>query len=264
MASHCAAALAVDFSPHEFVSGGQVGADSAPFSVYEDLGVALRGYMPKGFERADGRGREIAARYGLAEGQGGYKWRDMRNAESADACLAFLTTLPLTGRGTMQTVNMFVDGRYEHVQLDKPSEQDYVVYEPALVDDSNVTGECTRNQRSIANKPVIVFWNICEGKLEEFAHELQTFLRRHRPRSLMLSGPLERTWPGIELLGAELLRRALRTDSQSPRGPPLPADTSEISQERAVPVRRDPGQGGRKSPSASVSTCAEEGAGPAS
>lgn len=178
--------------PKEFVSGGQTGADSIPFSVYEELGVALRGFMPQGFSRVDGRGRQVAARFGLSEGEGGNRWRDIKNAESADACLALLTTLPETGRGTMQTVNVFVEGKYKHVQLDKPEGSDYVVLEPR--------GE---------GKPVIVFWDISEDKLDAFVPALRGFFCKFRPLSLMLSGPMERTWPGVELLGAELLRRAL-------------------------------------------------------
>jgi hypothetical protein len=180
----------VTFSPTEFVSGGQTGADSIPFSVFEGLGIGLIGFMHKGFERGDGRGREIAARYGLTEGEGGNKWRDCQNAERSDACLAFLTTLPMTGRGTMQTVQLFVSGRYKHIQLDKPDGQDHLV----------ISNGC---------KPAIIFWDISEDKIDSYATLLHEFLQAYRPRALMLSGPMEKTWPGIELLGAKLLRCTL-------------------------------------------------------
>jgi len=184
-----------------------VGADSIPFTVYEELGIHLRGFMPQGFERSGGDGREVAARYGLSEGEGGHKWRDMKNVDSADACLAFLANLPMTGRGTMQTVNYCVTGRYKHVQLEKPHESDYTIIDP---------GE--------TGKPAIVFWDISEDKLDSFASALQEFLCAFQPASLMLSGPMEHTWPGIERLGAELLRRSL----QQQRGPAaLLADDQE-------------------------------------
>lgn len=80
-----------------FVSGGQTGGDSIPLLVHDTLGVAVSGYMPRDFRRDDGRGRDIAARYGLTEGDGGFSWRDKKNAAVSDALIAFLTSAPLTG-----------------------------------------------------------------------------------------------------------------------------------------------------------------------
>mmetsp|Transcript_27428 Transcript_27428/g.78808 ORF Transcript_27428/g.78808 Transcript_27428/m.78808 type:complete len:335 (-) Transcript_27428:22-1026(-) len=193
------------FAPQVFVSGGETGADSIPFSVSKDLGVGLKGFMHIGFRRSDGKGREVAARYGLEEGQGGHKWRDMRNAESADACVAFLTTQEQTGRGTMKTVQYFVSGRYKHVHLDKPEHQDHLVL-------------------GSGDKPVIVFWDIAEAKLHSFSSQLCAFLVEHHPRALMLAGPLERTWPGIERLGAQLLHCALVLDK-------VPLDDMKLTEE---------------------------------
>merc|ERR1712083_485431 len=72
-------------------------------------------------------------------------------------------------------------------------------------------------------KPAIVFWDLAEAKLDVFTGVLQEFLRQHRPVSLMISGPMEHTWPGIELLGAELLRHTL-----------LPSHTSRNSNSAAT------------------------------
>jgi len=179
--------------PREFISGGQTGADSIPFAVFERLGVALKGYLPKDFKRNDGRGREVAERYGLTEGEGGYKWRDTKNAESADACVAFLTTLPMTGKGTMQTVNLFVRGVYSFIPLDKPAEVNYLVLDSS----------------ADAQKPAIVFWDITAERLEAFAAVLRTFFNKQRPERVMFSGSTEETWPGVEVLGAELLLMSL-------------------------------------------------------
>merc|ERR1712046_26293 len=91
---------------------------------------------------------------------------------------------------------MFVAGRYEQVQLDKPAEADHIVLDPASAD----------------RKPAIVFWDIANDKLDAFTLALREFLKRYRSSALMISGPMERTWPGIEHLGAELLRRTLLVD----------------------------------------------------
>lgn len=199
--------------PSEFVSGGQTGADSVPFSVYEQLGVHLRGYMPRHFLRGDGEGLPIAIWYGLCEGEGGYSWRDRKNAETSDACCAFLTTLPQTGSGTMSTVSLFVSGEYRFDALEKPAGQDYLVIQDARA--AQVSTGRSRPAGNQPGRPAIVFWDIAVDKLDCFAAALRCFLNDHRPQALMFAGPYERTWPGIELLGAELLRKTF----QMPAGP---------------------------------------------
>lgn len=59
------------YKPSCFVTGGQTGADSIPIAVYKELGVELKGWMPKDFRRDDGKGREIGEEHGLLEGEGG-------------------------------------------------------------------------------------------------------------------------------------------------------------------------------------------------
>merc|ERR1712008_621686 len=119
--------------------------------------------------------------------------------------------------GTMTTVNFFIAGRYKHVQLDKPEGSDYIVLEPCRQDSNTFWQQDVpkakkdkfelRRDAPHAGKPVIVFWDINGAKLDLFALALQDFLRKFRPLSLMISGPMEHIWPGVELLGAELLRR---------------------------------------------------------
>ena len=101
----------------------------------------------------------------------GYKTRDCLNAAMSDACVAFLTTLPKTGKGTMQTVNLFVNGSYDFVVLQKPKDQDWKVLSP------------TRGGR-----PVIVFWNLCEEAINGFTIPLRCFMDKYQPRRLMFSG----------------------------------------------------------------------------
>eukprot|EP00746_Dinoflagellata_sp_MGD_P166139 gnl/MRDRNA2_/MRDRNA2_95843_c0_seq1.p1 gnl/MRDRNA2_/MRDRNA2_95843_c0~~gnl/MRDRNA2_/MRDRNA2_95843_c0_seq1.p1 ORF type:complete len:563 (+),score=116.60 gnl/MRDRNA2_/MRDRNA2_95843_c0_seq1:71-1759(+) len=190
------------FKPNQFVSGGQTGGDSVPFPVYEELGVKLVGFMPNNFKRDDGCGRQIAERHGLQEGEGGYKWRDKANAALADALVGFLTTLPLTGRGTMQTANIFVAGEYDFVKIEKPMDVDHLEISP----------------RGEHGRPVLIFWDISTDRIGSFAEVLRAFLEKYRPKSLMFSGPVEKTWPGMEHLGAEMLRRAFQLEVVNSEG----------------------------------------------
>ena len=201
------------FKPQLFVTGGQTGADSIPLSVYRDLGVGVTGWMPRGFLRDDGRGSEVAQQHGLREGEGSYGWRDRANAAESDACLALLTTKPRTGKGTMQTVNIFVNGEHEFVVLTKPSAADYLVI-PAPA------GHPWR-------RPVLVFWDITEAKLVAFAEVLRGWLATFRPARLMLAGPLETSWPGIERLGAKLLVRALTASDPELEPEPEPEQEAD-------------------------------------
>jgi len=188
----------IPYLPSVFITGGQTGADSIPLGVYEEFGIKLDGYMPKGFARSDGDGAEIAARHGLREGEGGHSWRDRKNVELADAVCAFLTTKPETGRGTMQTCAYALSGKYRHVQLDKPRDSDFVILKPAS-----------------AGIPVLVFWNVTDDNVDACASILRSFLGEHKPQALMFSGPLERTWPGIERVGVQILRSSLWCSSQA-------------------------------------------------
>lgn len=117
------------FRPTTLISGGQTGADSIALAVWRQLrqthpdwGIGLRGYMPKGCQRADGDGEAVAKAFGLWEGEGGNKWRDSANAGLSDALVAFLSSAPMTGRGTMSTVNIFVNGQHKFVPLERPED----------------------------------------------------------------------------------------------------------------------------------------------
>ena len=190
-----------------FVSGGQTGGDSIPLSVHAQLGVHVKGYLPRGFKRGDGRGREIAAQYGLDEGHGDYQWRDEANAAMSDALIAFLTSEPKTGKGTMSTANIFVRGEYRFVPIAKPEEDgvDHLeLWEPVRSIAGGARRACSERWKK-GSRPVLVFWDIAEGKLSAFAVELRAFLAKYRPRKLMFAGSVESTFPGLERLGARLL-----------------------------------------------------------
>merc|ERR1712096_161463 len=69
--------------------------------------------------------------------------------------------------------------------------------------------------------------DITEAKIDTFAAPLRSFLETYHPQALMFSGPMERTWPGIEALGANLLRRTLVL-------PDLPPD-SDVAKREGIP-----------------------------
>lgn len=324
----------VSFRPRYFITGGQTGADSIPLSVYRELGLQVRGYLPRDARRADGKGWDvIQAHEGLWEGWGGHAWRDWANAGMSDALVAFLTTKPKTGKGTMSTVNVFVNGEFKMEVLRKPDAEDWMVIAPVCLaqnDDQSVvesdqrapaganpssntpniekgettiqlldeeTGNGTTtvvaevykrkrrwgrgaqqktpeaklstvtkadvNQKEVVDagreiclsndehavtagrelksfkgkkdfpwshmrpkyesadpdvigrRPVLIFWDLTPDKIVANAEILRKFLNRWRPDNLMFSGPLETTWPNIEVLGAQLLRIALTSGTDN-------------------------------------------------
>jgi hypothetical protein len=183
------------------------------------------------------------------------KWRDTVNAGMSDAILAFLTTQPMTGAGTMSTINVLVRGVHQMQPIEKPTDKDWLVIEPqqplqtgnkqnpvssakkeSIKDQIRENNACKKVESSslsqavalreegseffpysaeyqkwdnVASKgmrPVLVFWDIEEKKIEEFSRVLRDFLNVYHPENLMFSGPLESTLPGVERWGAELLR----------------------------------------------------------
>eukprot|EP00121_Abeoforma_whisleri_P012414 Awhi_evm1s11457 len=226
------------FKPSYFITGGQNGADSIPFSIYKELGIGLHGYMPSGFKRDSGDGKTVAQNYGLWEGEGSYKWRDVANVSLSDACIAFLSSAPLTGRGTMSTINVFLTGEYSlndyvkkmlsnitvnDIDCDNLS---YCIIEPRKKSKKKSKLDPLTNgflysfenpkydpSNSIVPgfRPVLVFWNLNiynEKELEGASEVLRSFCNEYKPQNLMFSGAKEETLPGIEENGARLLQKA--------------------------------------------------------
>eukprot|EP00954_Amorphochlora_amoebiformis_P030527 1394820-Amorphochlora_amoeboformis.AAC.1 len=151
-----------------------------------------------------GYGAEIAAKFGLLEGEGGYKWRDKANAEMSDACVGFLTSAPKTGRGSMMTINMFVNGVLRHVQLEKPKRALTPTSQCAVT----IKNPCkTKGGRG----HVFVAWDVSSAPqdIDAVAQRLREFLDCHKPKSLMFVGNTERVYQGLESIGRRVLLRAL-------------------------------------------------------
>jgi hypothetical protein len=197
------------------VTGGNTGADSIAFHTFDQCGQALgfsvKGFMPQGYSRADGTGEMIAAKYGLLEGSTGpltttlrngelqtttygnkYEWRDTANMMQSDALVAFLTTQPLTGKGTRSTIHAFVEGTYEFKPelWEKPSDASHLHIEGGI-------------------KPVIVLWDVNDSRVAEDSRIVASWLQRYAPQNLMLSGSLAKTCPEVEAVGTQILVNAI-------------------------------------------------------
>lgn len=193
------------FKPEFFVTGGEVGADSIPLECCKNLGVGTTGYMPKGLKRSDGQGEKIALKYRLMEGDGSYPWRDQANANMSDAIIAFLTSKPMTGKGTMQTLGMFIRGWYRRedkswIPVPMPDmEFPYAVYHPSSTD-----------ELLCSLKPALVIWDLHKSNINEYVPIVRRFLNDAKPRRLMFSGPTLTTDPDITKNGATLMKRVFQ------------------------------------------------------
>ena len=184
------------WKPENFITGGQTGGDSIPLRIHDVTGCLLKGNMPKGYKRDDGNGEKTANKYGLGLSEGGFGTKDRENAGISDAIVGFLTTKPMTGKGTMQTVNMFVeDGSeesYKFVILTKPENRNFLVMPPM-------------NENS---RPALIFWDVGAENVEEFSQVLSQFLNTYQPINLMVSGSTEKIWPGTETFGTSVFLKA--------------------------------------------------------
>ena len=193
------------FKPEYFVTGGEVGADSIPLECCKELGIETMGYMPKGFKRSDGRGKEIADEYNLTEGEGSYPWRDEANANSSDAIIAFLTSKPMTGKGTMQTLSVFIRGWYR--MEDKSWDP---VPMPDMTHPHSLYLPYATDKSFHSLKPALVIWDLSASNIDDYAPLVRQFLITVKPAKLMFSGPTLATEPDITTNGADLMRKVFQ------------------------------------------------------
>ncbi len=97
----------------KIVSGGQTGADRAALDAGIVLSFPVGGFCPQGREAEDG---PIDARYPLAEIDGGYRKRTLRNVQSSDGTAVFYEST-LFG-GTEQTRRFCVEWKKPYKLLD--------------------------------------------------------------------------------------------------------------------------------------------------
>lgn len=165
---------------HTVISGGQTGADQAALEAAKTNFLPYRtaGYMPKGFDTELGSRPDIAEKYGLLESTGGYADRDKQNVDMSDALLAFLLTLPETGRGTTCTIRYAQLGQHAFMPIDKPADSDHLLI-------------------TSGNKPILVIWiddAICRESDDKTVSVIRDFLSSNdNIKKLMVSGPCEST-----------------------------------------------------------------------
>jgi len=224
------------------------GADDIAMAVWERLhsecaerAIGVRGYLPKGVLRADsdGRRRPSIRRYADGEGEGGSRWRDVANVGMSDGCVAFLNSSAGTGRGTMSVINAFLNGRHEFAPVAKPGESGFTVLDDLSPEISDVqpllrrsstsrlssasrasedsfmySAKCPKHSAAVrfTRRPVLVFWDVSEDLVEEYAVVLRTFLQDAKPQNLMLAGPHEACCRVTAKLGAEIFSKALKHD----------------------------------------------------
>jgi hypothetical protein len=151
-----------------------------------------------------------------------YAWRDKKNEAQSDALIVFLVDRPLTGKGSLSTLNKFRTGKYAFVEIEKPRDADFLVvrgrkhrfgvsYRCWLLF-VFILFDCAFNfSHPIGIKPCLIFWDIEIEKLARFSNELQTFVNKYKPNALMVAGSTAHTNPHVEERGAALFRRCWAT-----------------------------------------------------
>lgn len=183
------------------ISGGQLGCDvgalEAAMSCFPQH--FTDGYMPKGFDTELGPRPDIAQKYGLKESDGGYATRDKQNVDMSDALVAFLLTLPETGRGTTCTVRYAQLGQHAFMPIDKPTDANHLLI-------------------NSGNKPILVIW-LADAAIEpdfKTSSIIRDFLFANpQIKRLMVSGPCESTLVKAGFTGSiqekikDILRKAI-------------------------------------------------------
>lgn len=164
-------------------SGAAPGADTGALEAALDVGANVVGIIPHGFTHPD------RDRFNLVEHPNSSKHavKDRANVDASDALVAFVQwdssiddVKPLTGAGTLSTLSYKLKSRYKIPPSDYV--RPYTSGEPASFSDSVLVVH-------------IIDGNL--GCLEAAVRKLFLFLLDNRGRTVMVSGPTEKTLPGI-------------------------------------------------------------------
>ena len=169
------------------ISGGQTGVDQGALYAAKDLNYNTEGYMPKGFKTENGLNPEMATLFNLKEADEGYASRDKKNVDISDSLIAFLSSKPLTGKGSLTTLNYAITGNYEFKMLEKPD-----------------------NNYSLINGkiPCLVIWDPFQDDFLSISL-IQSFCKDKG--RILYSGGCESTFPGIQEKTRELIVKALQS-----------------------------------------------------
>src|SRR3954451_2144199 len=89
--------------PMKVISGGQTGVDHAGLEAAYQLDIPTDGWMPKGFRRLDGKGKEIAQKYGLKEHPSSY-YPPRTESNVRDSDLTIILAAKLGSSGEICTI----------------------------------------------------------------------------------------------------------------------------------------------------------------
>jgi len=106
----------VELLPRKVISGGQTGADQAGLIAACRFGITTGGWMPRGFETADGPNPQLAKKYGLREHRGGYAERTATNVRDSDGTIRIAGTF--NSLGEKCTLRCLREQRKPHVDVD--------------------------------------------------------------------------------------------------------------------------------------------------
>lgn len=195
------------FKPCTFITGGENGADSIPFTISREFDIKVEGWMPKGFKRSDGMGEKIAKEFtGMRESpHDSFALKDIKNAGMSDALIGFLTSKPKTGKGTMQTAGTFIRGWYRR------KDKSWIPIKMPECEGGLYIKEFNPEKKE-SLKPVLLIWDLTEDNYQLLSHRVTSFIDKYKPERLMISGPTHSTSPDILELGIKLFRKVFTYD----------------------------------------------------
>lgn len=184
-------------------SGGAPGADTGALRAAKLVGAPTTGFVTPNFPRKMLPTYGLAQRYDIVT----HADKDMANVDISDFLVAFVQwdtatgdIKENTGQGTIKTINYAFTKVYA------------VPWFPIVYEDSPIWFPYPESEF------LVIF--IVDGKLADLAAlatELSGYLQKYGDgKTVMVSGPTERTLPGIEDAVCNLLQAALRHTHETP------------------------------------------------
>ncbi|MHA1680610.1 MAG: YpsA SLOG family protein [Promethearchaeota archaeon] len=193
-------------NPSVLVTGGATGADSIAFECTYQFGIDAMGFVPKGWLKKSVIPEEGSQATLTEMETDSFKDRDKKNHEQSDALIAFLSTKPKTGKGTMQTASLFIKGFY---RPDESNKREFLTLAPPL----EVFGPKELTMVRYGIKPVVVVWDVethDSAEMTRNVNQVRAFLNKYKPDRLMISGCTEEICPGIQKAGVEMMKAVLK------------------------------------------------------
>jgi hypothetical protein len=167
-----------------FVTGGSEGADTGAILAGEKASLPVIGYI----KVKDGKSEttaEMQKKYTKLFTVDSNPKKDQANVGLCDFLVAFRLNRPRTGKGTDQTINYALCGKYEF-------EDGKIKYANEYKDKIHVI--------ETGKKPVVVIWDVSKDNLVEFAKQTRAVVDKHSAKQIMVSGPIQDTYACDELV----------------------------------------------------------------